>query len=131
LVCRLEKEISFFTCASGYPQDFLSGRFRPQKCYSKAKNRLFFSGFLNQLRYLSWSDPIRRSFRIVAHPPFCGLCRWASEDNVSITPCHPSCMALAFTMSGLPPVRMHCPSLGTLNSQASPQSPSDTGLIKG
>jgi hypothetical protein len=28
--------------------------------------------------------------RIVARPPFCGLCRWAREGNVSITPCHPS-----------------------------------------
>jgi hypothetical protein len=52
--------------------------------------------------------------RIVAHPPLCGLCRWASEGNVSLTPCHPSYMALASTMMGLAPIRLRYPSLGTL-----------------
>jgi hypothetical protein len=41
------------------------------------------------------------------------FCRWASKGNVSITPCHPSYMALALTMTGLSPARMSCPSLGT------------------
>jgi len=52
-------------------------------------------------------------------PALCGLCRWASEGNVSISPCHPSYMALAPTMTGLPPVRMLCPSLGTPNFKTS------------
>ncbi|MBI5796586.1 MAG: hypothetical protein HZA47_09790, partial [Planctomycetes bacterium] len=38
---------------------------------------------------------------------------WASEGDVSITPCHPSYMAPAFTMTGLSPVRKQYPSLGT------------------
>ena len=41
------------------------------------------------------------------------LCRWASEGNVSVTPCHPSYMAPAFTMSELSPVRKQYPLLGT------------------
>ena len=53
-----------------------------------------------------------------------GLCRWASEGNVSISPCHPSYVALAFTTTGLPPVRMRYPSLGTLPCQRpTPGSP--------
>jgi len=51
----------------------------------------------------------------ICSPRYTGLCRWASEGNISITPCHPSYMAPAFTMTGLSPVRMRYPSLGTLN----------------
>ena len=46
-------------------------------------------------------------------PAYCRLCRWASEGNVSTTPCHPSYMAPAFTTTGLSPVRKQYPSLGT------------------
>jgi len=42
---------------------------------------------------------------------------YLSEGNVSITPCHPSYMALVSTMTGLPPVRMRHPLLGTLNNE--------------
>ena len=37
-------------------------------------------------------------------------------SSFSISPCHPSYVALAFTMTGLSPVRLRYPSLGTLNS---------------
>src|SRR4030043_413526 len=50
-----------------------------------------------------------------------GLRRWASEGSVSPSPCHPSYMALASTMTGLSPVRMHCPSLGTQLPMPDPQ----------
>ena len=46
-------------------------------------------------------------------PRYTGLRRWASESNVSITSCYPSYMAPASTMTGLPPVRVRHPSLGT------------------
>ena len=36
----------------------------------------------------------------ICSPALRRLCRWASEGNVSISPCHPSYMAPAFTMSG-------------------------------
>jgi hypothetical protein len=32
----------------------------------------------------------------IRSPAYSGLCRWASESNVSITPCHPSYMASGF-----------------------------------
>ena len=59
--------------------------------------------------------------RIVARLHYCRLCRWASEGNVSISPCHPRYMALAFTMTGLSPVRVHCPLLGTPIIKVRPQ----------
>ena len=34
--------------------------------------------------------------RTVAYPAYPGLCRWASENSVSIIPCHPSYMASGF-----------------------------------
>ena len=60
-------------------------------------------------------------------PDFCSpalrrLCRWASEGNVSVTPCHPSYMALVFTMTGLSPVRKQYPSLGTPIVKSDPMS---------
>ncbi len=50
----------------------------------------------------------------IRSPALRRLCRWASEGNVSIAPCHLSYMAPAFTTTGLSPVRKQYPSLGTL-----------------
>jgi hypothetical protein len=51
----------------------------------------------------------------VARPPLYRLCRWATDGYVSITICHPVCVALAFTMSELSPVEgvTLCWALGT------------------
>src|SRR4030042_5444508 len=62
-------------------------------------------------------DPDSRSSRLA------GLCRWASEGSVSPSPCHPSYIALASTMTGLPPARLRYPSLGTPRIESDPQSP--------
>jgi hypothetical protein len=72
---------SFHTRSSG----FNSGEYGGKK-----KSRICFLAFSIKFSYSSVHvsyDPDIRS------PAFSELCQWASEGNVSITPCHPSYMA--------------------------------------
>jgi hypothetical protein len=76
--------------------------------------RLVITGSASGTRHLRGYLYVHISYNLDSCSPcLAGLCRWASERSVSPSPCHPSYMALAFTMTGLPPVRKHCPSLGT------------------
>jgi hypothetical protein len=56
----VSQEYMFLT----HPENSLTGRFRPKKTHSKAKNSLFFSGFLNELKPLTWSDPSSRAYPV-------------------------------------------------------------------
>ena len=95
---------SFYPCRRRYPATVLF-------LFSQSKERIYVFAHHRKARpaeidfYEATSPFTFVTTRIVARLPYCRLCRWASEGSISTSPCHPCYIALAFTMTGLPPAR--------------------------